>query len=416
MERGTAGLGRLYLRGEIWWWAVGIGKGKKLRISTKLRGGTPDKPPVEVELWRVGKLTEFETPALAGGGQTGPVTVSDILDMLLTRYEAEGRVNSLRVVRSRVQFLRDGLGTWKAIDLKSYRILEYAVERKKSGAAVATVNMELRLLTRAYRIAVEYGHLSAVPRVSKLPGENVRRKHVPDVILDQIRETLPEWASDVVWFLRLTGWRLQEGLGLEWDRVDFTEQTIRLDTSKSGEPRVLNFSKYEALAELLCKRQSVRTTSPYVFTGPRGGRIDACTLRYHWGAAAASAGLPGAILHDLRRSMVREMDRAGIPRAVAMTITGHKSEKVYNQYGLVDEASQALNLAKLGKAPEAQEDRVIVSSTQFRMRAEVRALRQLVADALPHVVPTEAASEVLARMRAALGVDHSRDAEGGRLG
>jgi integrase len=409
MERGTAGLGRLFLRGTTWWWAIGVGKGKKLRISTKLRGGTPDTPPVEVELWRVGKLAELDTPSVVGGGQVGSVTVSDILDMLTTRYKAEDRKASLRTTHSRVKALRDGLGAWKAIDLKPYRILEYAVARKKEGAAVATVNMELRLLARAYRIAVEYGHLVAVPPIRKLHGENVRRQHVPDVILDQIRETLPEWASDAVSFLRLTGWRLQEGLGLEWDRVDFAEKTIRLDTSKTGEPRVLNFSMYPDLAELLHKRQGVRTTSPYVFLGPRGKRAHAETLRGLWKAAAAKAGLPDAILHDLRRSMVRAMDRAGIPRTVAMTITGHKSERVYNQYGLVDEAAQAEALSKLGSAPQAQEDRVIVPAARFRLSAENRALRQLVADALPHLANTEAAADVLARMRAAIGEGERRD-------
>jgi hypothetical protein len=57
--------------------------------------------------------------------------------------------------------------------------------------------------------------------------------------------------------------------------------------------------------------------------------------------------MPGAMFHDLRRSMVRAMDRAGVPRSVAMSITGHKSEAVYRQYGLFDASMQDAALASL---------------------------------------------------------------------
>jgi integrase len=379
------GLGRLFLRNSVWWFAIGLG-GRKYRFSTKLRGGVEGKPPREVELWRARKLAELGQTG-AAGLRAEVVTVGDILDMLWVRYEAEGRTQSLRTGKARVEKLRSGLGTWKALELKADRILEWAVSRRKSGAAIATVNLELALLARAFRVAQDSGRIVTAPKVPRLPGANVRRSHVPDAILDKIREKLPKWAADAVWFLRLTGWRLEEGLGLEWRRVDFAEQCVRLDTSKTGEPRVLSFRNYADLRGLLEERwyagglarstragdapvgdgsvpsathgisaasdelpQALRRMeriTPYVFTGPRGGRMSSRTLRGLWNAAAASAGLPGAILHDLRRSMVRAMDRAGVPRSVAMSITGHKSEAVYRQYGLFDSAMQDVALASL---------------------------------------------------------------------
>ncbi len=57
--------------------------------------------------------------------------------------------------------------------------------------------------------------------------------------------------------------------------------------------------------------------------------------------------MAGRIPHDFRRTAVRNLERAGVPRSVAMKLTGHKTENVYRRYAIVSEADLSEGLKKL---------------------------------------------------------------------
>jgi hypothetical protein len=55
----------------------------------------------------------------------------------------------------------------------------------------------------------------------------------------------------------------------------------------------------------------------------------------------------GKPLHDLRRSAVKNLNDAGIPREIAKRFTGHKSDAVYARYSIESDESMKLAAAKL---------------------------------------------------------------------
>jgi len=75
-------------------------------------------------------------------------------------------------------------------------------------------------------------------------------------------------------------------------------------------------------------------------------------FRHAWKTACAAAGCPGLLYHDLRRTAVRRFERSGIPRRVAMTLTGHKTESVYTRYAIVSENDLRAAVEALDRAPK----------------------------------------------------------------
>src|SRR6185312_2863162 len=61
------------------------------------------------------------------------------------------------------------------------------------------------------------------------------------------------------------------------------------------------------------------------------------TNRTAWENAREAAGVPEILFHDMRRSAVRNMERAGIPRSEARQVSGHKTESIYIRYDIASE-------------------------------------------------------------------------------
>jgi len=152
--------------------------------------------------------------------------------------------------------------------------------------------------------------------------------------------------QEVVRFLRLTGWRVEEPLGLTWDQVDREGEVLRLyaHETKGKAGRVFPFALAPELKALLDGRWEKRN-GPFVFHKD-GNRIAYTTLHKHWKKACKSAGLAGRLIHDLRRTAAREMRRAGLSEGEIMKLCGWKTRAMFDRYNIIDEADLAAAVAK----------------------------------------------------------------------
>jgi integrase len=166
-----------------------------------------------------------------------------------------------------------------------------------------------------------------------LKEQNVREGFFEYDELAEMITHLPEYLRDFVWFGYYSGWRKGEIAGLEWRDVDMQARIIRLrpEMSKTSEGRVLALEG--PLWDLLKRRWEGRDFR-WVFH--RDG-LPVGDFRKAWGTACRKAGIR-RIFHDLRRTAVRDMIRAGVPERVAMAVSGHKTRAIFDRYNIVNES------------------------------------------------------------------------------
>ena len=175
----------------------------------------------------------------------------------------------------------------------------------------------MAILKRAFSLGVKNDPplLNRLIYVPTLAENNVRAGFLNHDNYIKLRNELPEAVRP----LFVVGYhivaRLGELLSLRWPEVDLKAGRITLDpgTTKNDEGRTLPI--YGEMAS--------------------------------WRSACKRAGVPGLLFHDLRRTAVRNMIRAGISEKIAMKISGHKSRSVFDRYDIVNERDLVEAAAKL---------------------------------------------------------------------
>jgi integrase len=284
------------------------------------------------------------------------LTFDDAAKDVVTDYTVNGKRSKSELQRRITLHLQPYFGGRRLSTITTADLRTFTAKRLEEKASPAEINRELAIVRRAFRLAVaDEKYHGRVPKTPMLQEHNTRTGFFDDAMYESVRANLPPALRPVVTFAYVTGWRIQsEILPLEWRHIDRKAGEARLEpgTTKNQAGRVFPFTNTlrSLLADLWREHEALQkrgTICRFVFHR-NGRRIKG--FRKAWANACTAAGLPGRIPHDLRRSAVRNMERAGLSRSVAMQLTGHKTEAVYRRYAITSESDLREGVDRLNEA------------------------------------------------------------------
>lgn len=325
-------MGSLYERGKVWWLKYSDRNGKVIRESSKSTKKMVARRLLER---REGEIAEGKLP----GFFFERITYDQLADDLENDYRINGQ--NVRDVKKRRLHIDKAFSGWSAVKITTAVIKGYTADRLEAGASNATINRELAALKRMYRLGAQQTPpiVAHVPYIPLLKEKNRRKGFVEHEEFLALHAAVPQYLKGFIHFAYITGWRKGEISILTWAHVDRINWTVSLEPgeTKNEDARIVYADERlkQVIRDQWQARKDLMSPVPWVFPNRWGkGRIQ--QFDKAWNRALEDARLDeGFIFHDLRRTAVRNMVRAGIPERVAMQISGHRTRSVFDRYNIV---------------------------------------------------------------------------------
>jgi len=309
------------------------------------------------------RLLAIRTGAAAKGEPIAPrldrIRYEEARADLVVHYETTG-CRDLGEAGKRLRHLDRFFAGRRIATIGPATVTQYVQQRQAERVANATVNRETSVLSKMLRLAYRQNKLARVPLFDKLAEAAPRAGFFERDQYQAVLQRLPEDLQCACAIMHTYGWRKMEVLDLQRRQLDLAAGTVTLDpgTTKNDEGRTVYVTpELKALLTTQVARvkgleKRLGKIIPWLFPHLSGGATQQSQgarhvavlgepirdFRRKWEAACKAAGAAGRLRHDFRRTAVRNMERAGVPRSVAMKITGHKTENIYRRYAIVSPA------------------------------------------------------------------------------
>lgn len=258
---------------------------------------------------------------------------------------AKANKRSWRIDTSRLKPLLDFFGKKRLCEISPFLIEKYKIKRcgepivyhnSTKARSVASVNRELRLLSRIFRLAVTNREVFENPcrQVGILKGEQGRTRYLlPDeeerlmLVLMEDRAHL----KDMVILAINTGLRISELLKLQIEDVDFHRDVVYVKKTKTNEDREvpMNNTTRALMVELV--EQARERGNQYLFTNAETG-TKYTTIKTAWKTACKLAGITDLRFHDLRHTFGTRAADDGVALSAIRDVLGHKSIQTTERY------------------------------------------------------------------------------------
>lgn len=382
-------MGSIYKRGNTYWIQY-YRNGKPYRESTKSKKEADAKRLLKK---REGEISEGKLPGI----YFDRVTFEELAEDFLTDYRVNQK-RSLDMAKISVKHLTKYFEGLKAVQISTPKIQSYIEARMswrcneckkefepqqdkcpfcggedlKAGSANATINRELAALKRMLNLGATQTppKVDRVPHIPMLKENNTRKGFFEHGEYLALKDALPDYLKGFVTFGYKTGWRTSEISNVTWSQVDREQGIVRLEPgeAKNDEGRTVYLD--EELKEVFNRQWEARKKGqsllPHVFLN-KDGEDKIRRFDKAWKTACNEAGIGNRLFHDLRRTAVRNMVRAGIPERVAMMVSGHKTRSVFERYNIVSDTD--LRLAAQRQEAYLKAQTTTISSTIHKIAA-----------------------------------------------
>ena len=213
-----------------------------------------------------------------------------------------------------------------------------ALHGKIGKTAPTAANRLLALLSSVFGRAIEFGlweggnpciGIRRFPEQSRdrfLSADELRR------FFEAMDQEPDSTTRDFFIVALLTGARRANVLEMKWADLDLDAATWRIGRTKNGTPQTV--ALVEPVVELLRERKR-QATSVFVFPG-KGATGHLVEPKRGWTRICKAAGIEGARIHDLRRTMGSWQAKTGASLPVIGKSLNHKSQTTTAIYARLD--------------------------------------------------------------------------------
>jgi len=300
---------------------------------------------VDADAWAKTQESEFDRGVWKDRTTADATTLYALLDAYMREVAPLKRGADVEVLRIRTM-QRDDLSRYKLTSLTPIVLAEWRDQRLAAGAAGATVNRELGLLSAVLNWGRKELMLqmdNPVAAIRRPPQGRARDRRFEGEEEKKLLQALSDhpgkvhgkrragnyrvgtrnpWIRPLVELAIATAMRRGELLSLMWDDIDFDRRTAHLEHTKNGDARTVPLSS-RALKIL---EDLPRSKDGQVFP------ITIDSLKKAWDRACHRAGLEDFHFHDLRHVATTRLSEK-LPNLIELAaVTGHKDLRMLKRY------------------------------------------------------------------------------------
>ena len=276
------------------------------------------------------------------------LSIQTLHDLLMADYRRKKRATTADTSQKWKKHLDAYFDERDLVELDDTDVEEYIDDKLEEGLSNATVNRHVSWLHKALRLARKRKLTKAAFEWERMDErDGIRQGFLSHEEYLAILRLLPDYLQILWCFAYHWGLRKGELLKLRWEwalpylsddepiiKIPGFDTKTKTRITKSGDPHTLPLYSEEMREFLKMALMSRNPKCPYIIQY-RGRQLK--EPKESFNKARHAAKLDHVLIHDTRRTAIRNMTSAGISKRDAKQISGHKTDSVFDRYDIAAE-------------------------------------------------------------------------------